>query len=106
VHRHPRAGQPGRRLTRPGGTVNIFAGLKSRGWTELYGNRIHYKELVVTGASNSRRAEYALALRMIESGRIDTASMVTHRFSLGSVVEAIQTVTDREVVKIAVLPGG
>jgi L-iditol 2-dehydrogenase len=92
--------------TRPGGTVNIFAGLKGRGWTELDGNRIHYKELVVTGTSNSRRAEYALALRMIETGRIDTASMVTHRFPLGSVVEAIQTVTDREAVKVAVLPGG
>jgi L-iditol 2-dehydrogenase len=93
-------------LTRPGGTVNIFAGLKGRGWTELDGNQIHYKELVVTGTSNSRRAEYALALRMIETGRIDTASMVTHRFPLGSVVEAIQTVTDREAVKVAVLPGG
>jgi hypothetical protein len=32
--------------------------------------------------------------------------MVTHRFPLGSVVEAIQTVTDREAVKVAVVPGG
>jgi threonine dehydrogenase-like Zn-dependent dehydrogenase len=43
---------------------------------------------------------------MIETGGIDTASMVTHRFSLGSVVEAIQTVTNREAIKVAVLPGG
>jgi L-iditol 2-dehydrogenase len=92
-------------LTRPGGTVNIFAGLKGKGWTEVDGNRIHYKELVVTGTSNSRRADYALALRMIETGRIDTASMITHRFPLGSVVEAIQTVTNREAIKVAVLPG-
>jgi len=92
-------------LTRPGGTVNIFAGLKGGGLTELDGNRIHYKELVVTGTSNSRRADYALALRMIETGRIDTASMVTHRFPLSSVVDAIRTVTNREAVKVAVLPG-
>jgi L-iditol 2-dehydrogenase len=92
-------------LARPGGTVNIFAGLKGTGSAALDGNRIHYKELVVTGTSNSRRAEYALALRMIETGRIDTAAMITHRFPLGSVVEAIQTVTDREAVKVAVLPG-
>jgi L-iditol 2-dehydrogenase len=93
-------------LTRPGGTVNIFAGLKGKGWTEVEGNRIHYKELIVTGTSNSRRADYALALRMIETGRVDTVSMVTHRFPLGSVVEAIETVTNREAIKVAVLPGG
>jgi hypothetical protein len=33
-------------------------------------------------------------------------SMVTHRFPLGSVVEAIETVTNREAIKVAVLPGG
>jgi hypothetical protein len=32
-------------------------------------------------------------------------SMVTHRFPLGSVVEAIETVTNREAIKVAVLPG-
>jgi L-iditol 2-dehydrogenase len=93
-------------LTRPGGTVNLFAGLAGTGLAELDGNRIHYKELVITGTANSRRADYALALRMIETGRIDTASMVTHRFPLAAVVEAIQTVTDREAVKVAVLPDG
>jgi L-iditol 2-dehydrogenase len=93
-------------VTRPGGTVNVFAGLTGKGLAELDGNRIHYKELVVTGTSNSRRADYALALRMIETGRIDTASMVTHRFPLGSVVEAIQAVADRDAVKVAVLPNG
>jgi threonine dehydrogenase-like Zn-dependent dehydrogenase len=42
---------------------------------------------------------------MIEAGRIDTAAMVTHRFPLESVVEAIETVTSREAIKVAVLPG-
>jgi hypothetical protein len=32
--------------------------------------------------------------------------MVTHRFPLGSVVEAIETVTNREAINVAVLPGG
>jgi hypothetical protein len=48
---------------------------------------------------------------MIETGRADTVSMVTHRFPLGSVVEAIETVSNREAIKVAVLraaqpPGG
>jgi hypothetical protein len=40
---------------------------------------------------------------MIETGRVDTVSVVTHRFPLGSVVEAIETVTNREAIKVAVL---
>jgi hypothetical protein len=32
--------------------------------------------------------------------------MVTHRFPLGSVVEAIESVTNHEAIKVAVLPGG
>jgi hypothetical protein len=31
--------------------------------------------------------------------------MITHRFPLGSVVEAIEAVTNREAIKVAVLPG-
>lgn len=89
---------------RPGGRLNVFAGLGGGGWAEVDGNRIHYKELVVTGTSNSRRSHYRSALALIESGRIDTAAMITHRFPLGDVVEAIETVTSGDAIKVAVLP--
>jgi hypothetical protein len=46
-----------------------------------------------------------LALRMIETGRMDTASMIAHRSRLGSVVAVIETVTNREAIKVVVLPG-
>lgn len=91
-------------LCRPGGRINIFAGLKDP-MAEVDGNLIHYKELVLTGTSNSRRSNYRTALRLIETGRIDAGAMVTHRFGLASVVEAIETVTSREAIKVAVVPG-
>ena len=61
---------------------------------------------ILVKEDESSEGGYALALRMIETGRVDTVSMVTHRFPLGSVVEAIETVTNREAIKVAVLPGG
>jgi L-iditol 2-dehydrogenase len=91
-------------LSRSGGRVNVFAGLKGAGWTEVAANRIHYKQVRLTGSTNSRRADYETALRLIETERVDTASMVTHRFPLSAVIDAVDTVGTGAAIKVAVLP--
>ncbi len=92
------------RLCRTGGRVNVFAGLKDKGWAEVEANLVHYKQIMLTGSANSRRSDYETALQLIESGKVDTASMVTHRFPLSAVIDAIDTVTTGEAIKVAVLP--
>lgn len=92
------------RVTRKGGRVNVFAGLAGEGWAEVEANRIHYNELVITGASDSRRRDYDTALRLIESGRIAAGRMVTHRFPLAQAEKAIETSADGEGIKVAVMP--
>ena len=91
-------------LCRNGGRINVFAGLKGKGLAEVEANLIHYRQIVLSGTSNSRRSDYETALHLIESGKIDTASMVTHRFPLPSVHEALDTVTAGEAIKVAVMP--
>ena len=86
------------------GRVNVFAGLAGAGWSEVEANLIHYNELVVTGASNSRRADYEKALRLIESGRVRVEPMVTHRFPLEQAVEAIDKSAGGDGIKVAVMP--
>jgi L-iditol 2-dehydrogenase len=92
------------RLARTGGRVNLFAGFGGSGLAEVESNLLHYKQVRLTGSANSRRADYETALRLIESGRIDSVSMVTHRFPLTEVAEAIRTVAAGEGIKVAVLP--
>lgn len=92
------------RLTKPGGRVNIFAGLAGEGWAEVEANQIHYKELEVTGTSNSRRREFATALRLIESGDVNVEPMVTHRYPLSEAVQAIEMSAGGEGIKVAVMP--
>lgn len=92
------------RLARPGGRINVFAGLAGKGWAEVEANLIHYKELEVTGTSNSRRREFATALRLIESGGVNVEPMLTHRYPLASAVEAIEMSASGEGVKVAVMP--
>lgn len=89
---------------RIGGRVNLFAGFKGTGLAEVESNLLHYKQVRLTGTSNARRADYETALHLIETGRIDTASMITHRFPLSAVGEAIETVSGGEAVKVAVIP--
>ena len=91
-------------LTRPGGRVNIFAGLAGKGLAEVEANLIHYKELDVTGTSNSRRREFAAALRLIETGDVDVKPMITHRYPLSEAVEAIEMSASGEGIKVAVMP--
>ncbi|WP_119071046.1 zinc-dependent dehydrogenase [Rubrobacter indicoceani] len=92
------------RLARKGGRINVFAGLAGAGWSEVEANLIHYNELVVTGASDSKRENYSTALRLIESGRIAVERMITHRFPLSQAVRAIDESAGGEGIKVAVLP--
>ncbi len=91
-------------LTRVGGRVNLFAGFPKQAMAEVDPNLIHYRQVVVTGSSNARRRDYETALRFIEAGQVDTASMVTHRFGLDDVADAINTVAAGDALKVAVLP--
>jgi L-iditol 2-dehydrogenase len=91
-------------LSRNGGRVSIFGGMKDDGLTEVSANLLHYKQVVLSGTSNCRRPDYETALRLIESGKIDAASMITHRFPLSQVHDAIDTVVSRDAIKTAVVP--
>lgn len=91
-------------LARKGGRINVFAGLANEGWAEVAANLIHYNQLEVTGVTGARRSDYEVALRLIESGRVDVSDMVTHRFSLEKAAEAIETSAGGEGIKVAVMP--
>ena len=91
-------------LTRKGGNVNIFAGLAKEGWAEIEANVVHYNELTLTGTSNSTRADYEEALGLIETGRVATERMVTHRYPLAQAIEAIDSSASGEGIKVAVMP--
>ena len=91
-------------LARLGGRINVFAGLANEGWAEVAANLIHYNQLEVTGVTGARRSDYAVALRLIESGRVDVSDMVTHRFPLEDAAEAIEVSTGGGGIKVAVMP--
>lgn len=89
---------------RPRGKVNLFAGFPKDVMSQFDANLIHYKELTVTGSSNSTSAEMQKAVSLIESGRINVSKLITHRFALAEIESALTAAVDPDALKVAVIP--
>lgn len=87
------------------GRVNFFAGFPKDRLSEVDPNRIHYGELTVTGSSNSTVDDHRAAVRLVERGRVDVGSLVTHSFGLDEVDQALVAAASPEAVKVVVRPG-
>lgn len=86
------------------GRVSLFAGFPKTEFAQIDPNLIHYRELTVHGSSNSTPADYARAMTLIASGRVDVTSLVTHRIPLDNVDEALALAANAEAVKVALVP--
>ncbi len=84
-----------------GGRINFFGGLsKERPTISLDSNRVHYKELVVTGTTACSTADCWRAAAIVGSGRLDLAQVVTDRFPLDRAAEAFTVAQNRSALKI------
>lgn len=92
------------KLVRKGGRVSAFAGFPAGGSVPIDPNLVHYGEITLTGASNSRRENVVDAMRLIESGRIPAEQIVTHKFPLTDVIAGIEFSAGGEGIKVAIVP--
>jgi threonine dehydrogenase-like Zn-dependent dehydrogenase len=87
------------------GRINFFGGLpEGNEITPVNANLVHYKELIITGTTGSTVKEFRTALSLVSSGKVDVASLITHRFPLEQVTEAFQSTQSRKGLKTIVLP--
>lgn len=93
-------------MARKGGRVNLFAGFPRGGSATFDPNVVHYDAITLSGASNARRSDYENAVALIASGRIDTESLLTHRFDLADAMDAIEVCASGAGIKVAVQPVG
>lgn len=93
---------PSLELARKGGRVNLFAGFSKDDMAEIDVNIIHYNELIVTGASALSREGYKQALSLISSGLIDIEALITHRFSLDEINQAMLSAQKGDAIKIII----
>lgn len=91
-------------LARKRARVSLFAGFPTDELTAIDSNLIHYKELSIVGSSNSNVVDYQQAISLIESGEIDTARLVTHRFPIDQYEDAVDMISHPQALKVAILP--
>ncbi len=87
-------------LLAPGGRLNIFAGIYPKDELRIDPNLIHYGEFVLTGSADSTPENMYRALELIESGQVDTASLVSHLLPLEQLERGLEMVKNAEGLKI------
>jgi len=92
-------------MVRKGGTLSLFASLPKGGSTIQIDTRIiHYGQVSIVGASDSRPCDVRDALAMLAAGKIDVDSIVTHHLPLDRVLDGIELMRNRTGLKIAIYP--
>jgi L-iditol 2-dehydrogenase len=88
-----------------GGRISFFGGLpKEDPFIKLDSNLVHYRELRVVGANGSTPAQNAEALRLISSGDVPVADLITDVLPLDLVHGAIDAVRSGHSIKVVVTP--
>lgn len=93
-------------LARKGGGVSYFASLPKGASDITVDSRIiHYNELRVAGASDSRPEHVVKAVQLLSKGKIDYNAIITHKLPLEKIHEGFELMKNRDSLKILVYPG-
>jgi L-iditol 2-dehydrogenase len=88
-----------------GGRINFFGGLPADGSTvRLDANRIHYRELVVTGTTANDLRDCREALELVLGGAIDAGALVSGRYPLAQAAAALTAAAGGEALKVVLEP--
>jgi L-iditol 2-dehydrogenase len=94
-------------LARKGGVISLFASLpKDAPEITLNSRMVHYGELRIVGASDSRPEHVLAGVRLMAAGKINTASIVTHRVSLDRIRDGLELMRAKQCLKVLVFPPG
>jgi L-iditol 2-dehydrogenase len=88
-----------------GGRINFFGGLPNdRPTINFNSNLVHYKELMVTATTACSTADCWQATRIVNSGLVDLADIVSKRFPLKDAKMAFSAAEDGKSLKIVLEP--
>jgi L-iditol 2-dehydrogenase len=93
------------RYARKGGAISLFASMpKDAADITLDSRAIHYGELRIVGASDSRPEHVATAVRLLRERKIDVDPIVTDRVPLDALLDGIALMKEKRSLKVMVYP--
>lgn len=91
---------------RKGAGISLFASLPSgASGITLDSRAIHYNELRVVGASDSRPEHVRKAVELLAQGKIDVKGIITHNLPLARFHEGIELMKLKQSLKVLLWPG-
>ncbi|HIJ65440.1 MAG TPA: alcohol dehydrogenase catalytic domain-containing protein [Candidatus Hydrogenedentes bacterium] len=92
-------------MARKGGVVSLFASLpQGNSAIEVDTRLIHYGQISIVGASDSRPCDVRDAVALLQAGKIDTKTIVTHELPLERLLDGLELMRKREGLKIVIRP--
>ena len=90
---------------RKGGTISLFASLPKGDSAINFDSRvIHYNELRITGASDSRPEHVQKAINLMAENKLDMRNIVTHKVKLIDFQMGLSLMQNKESLKVLVIP--
>lgn len=72
--------------------------------TKLNSGRVMFRELEILGSLGCRPVDYPRVIEMVRQGRVRLTELVTHRFGLDSIDQALDALRAGEAVRVVVAP--
>ena len=92
------------RATRKGGTTVLFGGCPAGSTASIDTGIVHYGELTLKGVFHHTPSDVHESLRLISTGQVKVASLVTHRMKLTEVEAALRLMQKGAAIKVAITP--
>ncbi|HSG81016.1 MAG TPA: zinc-binding dehydrogenase [Gemmatimonadota bacterium] len=100
----PEAWEEAVALARRGGEVLLFGGCEKGSTACVDTERVHYEEITLKGGFHYTPDSVRRAWELITSGAMRLDPLVTHRMKLEGLPEALELMSRREAVKVAIEP--
>lgn len=103
----PTALQLATRIASKGSSISLFAGFPENGLmtaNSLNPNLIHYNQLSITGSFSSTPKHFHHAIEIASEKVVDLSKLITNRYSLDSIKEAISLTQDYRGLRASVIP--
>ncbi len=81
-------------MVRPGGTV-LFFGIAPAAMDGFNAYAMYYKEIKIIGSKGMTPKDFHRGIKVLESGKMDLHALITHRFDLDHVKDALDFVDQR-----------
>ncbi len=87
------------KLVRKGGTVNIFGGPPAGQMISVDPRWLHYYEINLTGTFAATPEDFRQALYLIAEGKIIVDDLISDRFTLDSMLDAVERAKNQEMIR-------